>query len=218
MISHLGKMLSLVVGGTWAARQHGEDVFGLAVIGDGGTSTGEFHESLNVASVTRYPRDLPGRKQLLCLFHADELQYRCRQFPTAPGYGIEGKTIDGADAWTVYSAGSRRPGSDARRARAEVLGVHDPAAPWPRRLRQGRIRPGRIDCQAAARAIRCPRAQQASEWWAVRSRRSRAWKAVRTKRFMRPARPWPARPEPGAALDAVRHCAAPGSSRFQRRR
>ena len=42
MLSHLGKMLSVVVGGTWAARRHGEDVFGLAVIGDGGSSTASF--------------------------------------------------------------------------------------------------------------------------------------------------------------------------------
>jgi len=42
MISHLGKMLSTVVGGTWAARSHGEDVFGLAVVGDGGRFTGAF--------------------------------------------------------------------------------------------------------------------------------------------------------------------------------
>ncbi|HEY4760296.1 MAG TPA: thiamine pyrophosphate-dependent enzyme, partial [Thermoguttaceae bacterium] len=55
MISHLGKMLSLVVGGTWAARRQGEDVLGLAVIGDGGTSTGEFHEALNIASVRKVP-------------------------------------------------------------------------------------------------------------------------------------------------------------------
>ena len=55
MISHLGKMLSLVVGGVWAARRAGEEVFGLAVIGDGGTSTGEFHEALNLASVRARP-------------------------------------------------------------------------------------------------------------------------------------------------------------------
>ena len=55
MMSHLGKMLSVVVGGTWAARRNGEQVFGLAVIGDGGTSTGEFHESLNIASVHKVP-------------------------------------------------------------------------------------------------------------------------------------------------------------------
>ena len=55
MISHLGKMLSLVGGGVWAARREGEDVFGLAVVGDGGSSTGEFHESLNLASVQKVP-------------------------------------------------------------------------------------------------------------------------------------------------------------------
>ena len=42
MISHLGKMLSLVVGGTWAARRAGEDVFGLTVIGDGGATPANF--------------------------------------------------------------------------------------------------------------------------------------------------------------------------------
>ena len=53
--SFLGKMPSLVVGGTWAVRRTGEDVFGLAVIGDGATSTGEIHESLNLASVHKSP-------------------------------------------------------------------------------------------------------------------------------------------------------------------
>ena len=64
MISHLGKMPSLVVGGTWAARRHGEDVFGLAVIGDGGSSTGEIHESLNVASVQKVPGAVPDRRTI----------------------------------------------------------------------------------------------------------------------------------------------------------
>ena len=72
MISHLGKMLSLVVGGTWAARRDGEDVFGLAVIGDGGTSTGEFHEALNLASVHKVARAVPDREQPLRLLHAHQ--------------------------------------------------------------------------------------------------------------------------------------------------
>ena len=55
MLSHLGKMPSLVVGGVWAARRNGEDVFGLAVLGDGASSTGEFHEALNLASVSKTP-------------------------------------------------------------------------------------------------------------------------------------------------------------------
>jgi len=55
MISHLGDMLSLVVGEPGRARKNGEDVFGLSIIGDGGTSTGDFHESLNIASVRKVP-------------------------------------------------------------------------------------------------------------------------------------------------------------------
>ncbi|MBN2577598.1 MAG: hypothetical protein JXB10_01225 [Pirellulales bacterium] len=105
MISHLGKMLSLPVGGTWSARKNGEDVFGLAVIGDGGSSTGEFHEALNLASIHHVP--------VLFLIENNEYafstpvasQYHCRRLSDrAAGYGIEGETIDGADAWAVYSA------------------------------------------------------------------------------------------------------------------
>ncbi len=72
MISHLGKMPSLVVGGTWAARQAGEDVFGLVVIGDGGSSTGEIHESLNVASVQKVPVLFLIAEQPLLVLHADQ--------------------------------------------------------------------------------------------------------------------------------------------------
>ncbi len=52
MISHLGNMLAPTVGGVWAARYNNEDVFGLTTIGDGGSSTGDFHESINHCSST----------------------------------------------------------------------------------------------------------------------------------------------------------------------
>lgn len=104
MISHLGKMLSLVVGGTWAARQAGENSLGLAVIGDGGSSTGEFHEALNIASVhnvpvlfvienNRYAFSTPVSAQYHCEFLSDR----------AKAYGITGQTIDGTDPWLVYT-------------------------------------------------------------------------------------------------------------------
>jgi len=105
MISHLGKMLSLVVGGTWAARHHGEDVFGLTVIGDGGSSTGEFHEALNLASVHRVPVLFLIENNHYAFSTPTTMQYHCRRLSDrAVGYGIEGRTIDGTDAWTVYSA------------------------------------------------------------------------------------------------------------------
>jgi 2-oxoisovalerate dehydrogenase E1 component len=105
MISHLGKMLSLVVGGTWAARRQGEAVFGLAVIGDGGTSTGEFHESLNLASVHRVPVLFLIENNHYAFSTPTSAQYHCQRLSDrAAGYGISGRTVDGTDPWAVYSA------------------------------------------------------------------------------------------------------------------
>jgi 2-oxoisovalerate dehydrogenase E1 component len=105
MISHLGKMLSVVVGGTWAARRQGEDVFGLAVIGDGGSSTGEFHEALNLASVQHCPVLFLIENNHYSFSTPTDAQYRCERLSDrATGYGIQGRTIDGTDVWTVYNA------------------------------------------------------------------------------------------------------------------
>lgn len=105
MISHLGKMTSLVVGGTWAARRAGEEVFGLVVVGDGGSSTGEIHESLNMASVQKVPVLFLIENNQYSFSTPTNLQYNCRQLSDrARGYGIPGRTIDGTDAWGVYTA------------------------------------------------------------------------------------------------------------------
>ncbi len=105
MISHLGKMPSLVVGGTWAARQAGEEVFGLVVIGDGGSSTGEIHESMNLASVQKSPVLFLIQNNQYSFSTPTSFQYNCRQLSDrAQGYGIVGRTIDGTDAWGVYCA------------------------------------------------------------------------------------------------------------------
>ena len=105
MISHLGDMLSLVVGATWAARQKGEDVFGLSIIGDGGTSTGDFHESLNIASVRKVPVLFLIENNNYAYSVPTRLQFNCKNLSDrAAGYGIPGKTIDGTDVWEVYTA------------------------------------------------------------------------------------------------------------------
>lgn len=105
MISHLGKMPSLVVGSTWAARRQGEDVFGLAVVGDGGSSTGEIHETLNVASVHRVPVIFLIQNNHYSFSTPTSFQYHCRHLSDrAHGYGISGQTINGLDAWEVYTS------------------------------------------------------------------------------------------------------------------
>jgi 2-oxoisovalerate dehydrogenase E1 component len=105
MISHLGKMPSLVVGGTWAARRRGEEVFGLAVVGDGGSSTGEIHESLNLAAVQKVPVLFLIENNGYSFSTPTSFQYRCaRLSDRASGYGAAGWTIDGTDAWGVYTS------------------------------------------------------------------------------------------------------------------
>jgi 2-oxoisovalerate dehydrogenase E1 component len=105
MMSHLGRMLSLVVGGVWAARRAGEEVFGLAVIGDGGSSTGEFHEAINLASVRRAPVLFLVENNHYAFSTPTSAQYHCRRLSDrAAGYGVTGRTIDGTDPWEVYAA------------------------------------------------------------------------------------------------------------------
>ncbi len=105
MMSHLGKMLSLVVGGVWAARRYGDDVFGLAVIGDGGSSTGECHEAINLAAVHDAPVLFIIENNHYSFSTPTSAQYRCKRLSDrAKGYGIPGRTIDGTDPWKVYSA------------------------------------------------------------------------------------------------------------------
>ena len=56
MISHLGAMIPTVAGALMARRFRGEtSVVGVTCIGDGGTSTGAFHEGVNLAAVERLP-------------------------------------------------------------------------------------------------------------------------------------------------------------------
>jgi 2-oxoisovalerate dehydrogenase E1 component len=105
MISHLGNMLAVTVGAVFGARQQGEDAMGLAVIGDGGSSTGDFHESLNIASVRHIPVLFFVENNHYAYSTPTRYQYNCKHISDrAVGYGIEGKTIDGTDAWEVYTS------------------------------------------------------------------------------------------------------------------
>ena len=98
MISHLGIMLSNVVGGTDSQRRLGKPAVGFTFFGDGSSSTGDVHESLNLAAVLSTP----------VIFVIENNQYAystpiSEQFvsPTlyerAKGYGIEGFAMDCSD-------------------------------------------------------------------------------------------------------------------------
>src|SRR5213078_5276748 len=54
-ISHLGDMIPVMAGIALSFKMRGQPRVGLVYIGDGGTSTGTFHEGLNLAAVQRLP-------------------------------------------------------------------------------------------------------------------------------------------------------------------
>lgn len=105
MISHLGSMIPVAAGCAFALKQHGTDRVAINFIGEGGTSTGDFHEGVNLAAVwklplvlvvenNRYAFSTPARQQYACLQLADR----------GPGYGIPAETVDGNDADAVARA------------------------------------------------------------------------------------------------------------------
>ncbi|RAJ37571.1 pyruvate dehydrogenase E1 component alpha subunit [Kitasatospora sp. SolWspMP-SS2h] len=91
------------VGLAHAARLAGDDTVALALLGDGGTSEGDFHEGLNFAAVLHAP----------VVFLVQNNGYaisvpltRQSAAPTlahkAVGYGMPGRLVDGNDALAVH--------------------------------------------------------------------------------------------------------------------
>jgi 2-oxoisovalerate dehydrogenase E1 component len=96
MISHLGAMIPVAAGCAFALRHQGGDGVVLNFIGDGGTSTGDFHEGLNMAAVWRLPLVLIIENNRYAYSTPATAQYAAAQLSDrAQGYGIAGITVDG---------------------------------------------------------------------------------------------------------------------------
>jgi 2-oxoisovalerate dehydrogenase E1 component len=105
MISHMGAMIPVAAGVALAFRQQGSDRVALNYIGDGGTSTGEFHEGLNMAAVLDAPLVLVILNNRYAFSTPSSEQYRAESLASrAEGYGIEGIRIDGNDPLAVSAA------------------------------------------------------------------------------------------------------------------
>ena len=71
---------------------------GAACLGEGGTSTGAFHESLNQAAVERLPLVVVVTNNQYAYSTPTSRQFACRNLvDRAIGYGIEGHEVDGTD-------------------------------------------------------------------------------------------------------------------------
>jgi pyruvate dehydrogenase E1 component alpha subunit/2-oxoisovalerate dehydrogenase E1 component alpha subunit len=99
MISHLGAMISVVNGILMARRfKNISGDVGVASIGEGGTSTGSFHEALNQAAVEKLPLVLVVANNQYAYSTPNARQFACASLvDKAAGYGVAGHTVDGTD-------------------------------------------------------------------------------------------------------------------------
>lgn len=104
-ISFLGPLIPIMAGVALAGRMQGKSYVSLTYIGDGGISTGDFHEGMNFAAVQRLP--------FICVIENNQYAYstpvskqsRVQDLgERALGYGIPYSIVDGNDARSVYEA------------------------------------------------------------------------------------------------------------------
>ena len=103
MISHLGPQLGVADGVGLAYKLQKKNQAALVFTGEGGTSEGDFHEALNVASVWDLPVIFLVENNGYALSTPVSEQYRCESLVyKAEGYGMQGVRIDGNNILTVY--------------------------------------------------------------------------------------------------------------------
>jgi TPP-dependent pyruvate/acetoin dehydrogenase alpha subunit len=144
-ISMLGDLIPVMTGVAMAGRYLGQNIVTLTWIGDGGSSTGAFHEGLNFAATQRAP--------FVLILENNQWAYSTpvsRQVPLknladrGRAYGIATKVVDGNDVLAVYattkdSVDACRAGDgpiliEAKTMRMQGHAQHDPAEYVPQEM------------------------------------------------------------------------------------
>jgi TPP-dependent pyruvate/acetoin dehydrogenase alpha subunit len=144
-ISMLGDLIPVMAGVGMAGRYLGQKIVAMTWIGDGGSSTGVFHEGLNFAAVQRAP--------LVLVLENNQWAYStpvARQVPLknladrALAYGINSRIVDGNDVVAVHET-SKWAVNECRSGRGPILieaktmrmkghAQHDPAEYVPKEM------------------------------------------------------------------------------------
>lgn len=104
-ISHLGDMIPVMTGVLLAARMQKKKIVAVAYIGDGGMSTGAFHEGLNFAAVQRLPLIIVAEHNHYAYSTPTALQTAVGDLAEkAAGYNIPASIVDGNDVIACYEA------------------------------------------------------------------------------------------------------------------
>jgi TPP-dependent pyruvate/acetoin dehydrogenase alpha subunit len=105
VMSHLPIAYPVAVGAAWAYQRLGDRRVALAICGDGATSNGRWHESLNTSAIFGLP--------VVWVVNNNQFAYSTPNpgevpVPTiaerASAYGMPGVRVDGADVLQVYEA------------------------------------------------------------------------------------------------------------------
>jgi TPP-dependent pyruvate/acetoin dehydrogenase alpha subunit len=103
-ISQLGDMVPVLAGIALTFKLRGERRVALVYIGDGGMSTGTFHEGMNLAAVQRVPLVVIGEYNHWAYSTPPEEQFATQNLvDRVRGYGIPASTVDGNDVLAVYA-------------------------------------------------------------------------------------------------------------------
>ncbi|MEE3243852.1 MAG: dehydrogenase E1 component subunit alpha/beta [Bacteroidota bacterium] len=122
MISHLGPQLGVADGIALAHKLSNESKVTAVFTGEGGTSEGDFHEALNVASVWDLPVLFCIENNGYGLSTPTSEQYRCEHLADrAKGYGMESHIIDGNNILDVYTKLSTIAQSVRERSRPVLI-------------------------------------------------------------------------------------------------
>ena len=104
MISHLGPQLGIADGIALSQLLDKSGKTTVVFTGDGGTSEGDFHESLNVAAVWGLPVIFVIENNQWGLSTPSSEQFNCKQFiDKGIGYGMQAEQVNGNNILEVYS-------------------------------------------------------------------------------------------------------------------
>jgi TPP-dependent pyruvate/acetoin dehydrogenase alpha subunit len=146
-ISMLGDLIPVMTGVAMAGRYLGQKIVAMTWIGDGGSSTGVFHEGLNLAASQKAPFVLVLENNLWAYSTPVRRQVPLENLADrAKAYGIQSYIVDGNDVVAVYTTAKEavdraRAGEgpiliEAKTFRRRGHAQHDPADYVPAQQRE----------------------------------------------------------------------------------
>ena len=113
MVSMLPDMMAVAAGMAFAFKLRGEPRVAMSFFGDGATSVGDWHESMNFAGVQRVPVIFVLEHNGYAYSTPSSRQFAVDPLERATVYGIQGVAVDGNDVEAVFDV--------ARQARERAL-------------------------------------------------------------------------------------------------